>query len=371
MRTIDYRLLLSVSFSPEEMSMMRDIYLTNDRLMSWETMYPDATDQLDIQCMADDVFFSHRIEGMPADRESVLGMITGDSEPEGIDEIKAAGLVDAYRKVHELAGYATLSPEDIVSLHRVLMIRHDPNGGQYRTTDSPHTGYGTASIIRKPVTSRESRYALNNLCKAYNTAMGLPGINPILLAICASLALFTISPFANGNGRMYRLALSLFLERAGIRIHRFSSLEKRIFTDLDAHLSSLEKSSDGWSGDFFGYSHFIENMVTNLCGCASELERSFPHPKSGKVSKADRIRHAVMSMDRVFTISDLKLYVPDISMVTVQQMLSSMVSEGIVRKIGNTKGARYAVYRIDGSANAPSGDQRNVKIGELSSCFRC
>ena len=343
MRTIDYRFLLSVSFTPERMDMMRDIHLTNDRLRSWKVMYPETTEQLGIQCVVDDVFYSHSIEGMPADRESIMRLVSGGCEPKDIDEIKAAGQADACRAAHDLVGCETLSPEDIMGLHRVLMIRHDPNGGHYRTTDNPHTGYGTASTISKPVSSRESRYALNNLCKAYNAAMEEPGINKVLLAICAALDLFTISPFANGNGRMYRLVLSLFLERAGIGIHRYASLEKRIFSDIDAHFSSLEKSSDGWSGDFYGYSYFIDNILTNLHGCASELERSFPHPMYGKVSKADRLRHAVTSMDRVFTISDLRGYVPDISVVTVQQVLSTMVTDGTVRKIGNTKGARYSI----------------------------
>lgn len=342
MRQIDYRFLLSVSFSPEQLEIWRSVYTCNDRLESWTALYPSVTGALEDIRISDDIFYSHSIEGMPVSRESI-GRVMSGMEPADIVEMKMAGQYDALMEAGRLSTLSSIQPDDILNLHRTLMIRHDPNGGHYRNSDDPHTGYGTASTIRKPVSTRESRYALNSLCKAYNAAMEIPGINKVLLAICASLDLFTISPFSNGNGRMYRLAIGFFLSRASINIHRYASLERQMFLNLDSHIAALERSSDGWSGDFFGYSHFIDDVLLNLQRCAEDLNRSFPHPKLGKVSKSDRIRHVMASMGGVFTRSDLKRMVPDVSEITIQQAISEAVSEGMLRKIGNTKGSRYVL----------------------------
>ena len=345
MRIIDYRFLQSLSFSQEQADMLRDIYLTNDRLESWKVLYPETVGICGRNRIIDDIVGSHSIEGMPADIPTVTRIVTEGYEPDGTDGQKAAGQYDAIMAAQALVGHGPLTPEDIAGIHRALMIRHDPNGGHYRTVDKSHTGYGTASTIRKPVSPRESRYALNSLCKAYNAAMRDPRTDKLILALCTTLDLFTISPFANGNGRMYRLILGMLLEESGIRIQRYASLERQIYLNLSDHLLSLERSSDGWSGDFFGYTFFIGDMLRNLHRCASELERSFPHPKMGKVSKADRLRHVMASMDSSFTKSDLARYAPDVSMVTVQQAVSSALSDGTLRKIGNTKGCRYVMNR--------------------------
>ena len=345
MRSLDYRYLLSVSFSPGQMELLREIYVCNDRLETWSGIYPDTMGALATKRVVDDIFFSHSIEGMPADRETIEALVEERYEPVSIDDMKAAGQLDAVRMLERLTVKKRIEPEDILELHRALMTRHDTNGGKYRDTENPHTGYGTASIIRKPVSIRESRYALSTLCKAYNAAMVDPEINKILLAVCATLDFFTISPFRNGNGRMYRLILNLFLARAGIGLHRYVSLEKQIFGNLSSHMQSLQRSSDGWSGDFFGYSHFIDDILVNLQGCAKELNRSLPHPKEGKVSKSDRLRHILRSMEGVFTVSDVRGYAPDISTLTIQQAISSGVSDGTLKKYGNTKGSRYVVSK--------------------------
>lgn len=345
MRAIDYRFLLSVSFSPGQMDLLREIYVCNDRIDTWCCLYPETMEALASKRMVDDIFFSHSIEGMPADRGTIESIVAGGFEPGNIDDMKAAGQFDALNMLERLIVKKEIESEDILELHRMLMIRHDPNGGKYRDTENPHIGYGTASTIRKPVSIRESRYALNTLCKAYNVAMGDPEINKILLAVCATLDFFTISPFRNGNGRMYRLVLNLFLARAGIGLHRYVSLEKQIFGKLSTHMQSLQRSSDGWSGDFFGYSHFIDDILVNLRGCAVDLNRSLPHPKEGKVSKSDRLRHILRSMEGVFTISDVRGYAPDVSTLTIQQAIASGISDGTLKKFGNTKGSRYVVSK--------------------------
>lgn len=341
MRILDYRFLLSISFSSRQEHLLRDIHIINDRISVWKIFYPEAMELFAKRRIRDDILSSHGIEMIPTSAKTVEDVVDAAVKPRSIEEQKIAGLYDAIKESDVIAGSPSLTADRFLDLHRELMCRFDSNGGKYRKTDRPHIGYGTASTITKPVSTRESRYALHSLCNAYNAAMNESDIDKVMLAVCATLDFFTISPFENGNGRMYRLVLGMLLNRAGLAIHRYASLERAILDGLDDHLNALKLSSDGWSGDFFGYTNIMEDILKKLKSCCDFINLSLPPPGRGKLSKAQRLDYIIDAASGPFTKAYVQEHAPDIAAITIQNHLQQRMAEGTITKIGRTKGARY------------------------------
>ena len=342
MRFFDYSFIKEYALPIGRLETLCELYLTEERIQLWLQLYPNAMSMLRKQRIIDDINSTHTIERMSADKLDVTKIIESDSKPTNIDEMKVMGQFEAIAYWESLVTKDNVEPEDILGLHRSLMVRHDGNAGKYRSKDFPHIGYGTATTIKKPANTKETRYALHQFCKSYNESSHDSSLNKLALAICSTVDYFSISPFDNGNGRMYRMILAMFLERAGITTHLYSSLEKQILLNLDNHFTALRMSTNGWNGDFYGYDAFINDIVYDLHQCTIELNRSFPKPSAGKVSKTDRIRYVIEQSPSDFTLEYVCRHAPDISKVLIHNTLSDMVKEKIIEKRGNTRGVSYS-----------------------------
>lgn len=342
MRFFDYSFIKDHRFPNSHLNMLCDLHLTEERIQTWIRFYPEAMNMLHKQRIMDDINSTHRIERMSAGGLNVSKIIESDSEPSDTDEMKVMGQYDAIIYWESLHNEDDLGSENILNLHKSLMGRHDNNAGKYRSMDYPHIGYGTATTIEKPANTRETRYALYQFCKSYNEASHDPSLNKIVLAICATVDYFSISPFDNGNGRMYRMMLALLLKKAEITTHLYSSLEKQIMFNLDNHFTALKMSTNGWSGDFFGYDAFIDDIIYNLHQCTVELNRSFPKPSIGKVSKTERIKHVINNSPHEFTLEYVCRHAPDVSKILIHNTISEMIKEGTIEKHGNTRNTSFS-----------------------------
>ena len=345
MKLFDYSFLEDYPVSQKNYRNLRLLYITEERLSFWKETYPATLKKFSAVRIYKDILSTHDIEHIPADRDRTRALLDGTAEPRTEDEHKVLGQRDAILFCEELKTRKRLVPEDFLELHRRLMTRHDMNGGKYRSHDCPHNGYGTATTIQNPASKLEVKYVLSSFCKTYNDAFDDSSIDGLLLALCATLDFFSVSPFNNGNGRMYRLLLNLFLGRAGITVQTYVPLEKFILHHLDNHFKALESSTDGWAGNSEGYRFFIEDIIHNLGHCCIYINQSLPPISAGKLSKSERVGYIAMNAPSDFSIDYISERAPDVSSLSINNQLRDMIDMGMIEKIGNTRGTVYRVVR--------------------------
>ncbi len=126
-----------------------------------------------------------------------------------------------------------------------------------------------------------------------------------------------------------------------IDISKYVSFEEQINLSKGNYYESLKLSSIGWHENNNDYIPFIENFLFTLYLCYKELDKRFLTLKSGKVSKTKRIEETIMASFLPISKKEIENLLPDISITTIEKVLSIKLKEGKIKKIGTTNNAKY------------------------------
>lgn len=75
--------------------------------------------------------------------------------------------------------------------------------------------------------------------------------------------------------------------------------------------------------------------------CYREFDSRFRAIEGSRMGKMDRVREMVLNSVLPVSKSDLSSMMPDVSVTTIEAVLGEMVREGVVRKVGGNRNARY------------------------------
>ena len=200
---------------------------------------------------------------------------------------------------------------------------------------------GTTNIRFMPVKAIDTEKAMEELTYAYMEARDDSNINQLLLIPCVILDFLCIHPFQDGNGRMSRLLSLLLMYKNGFDISKYVSFEEQINLAKGNYYETLRQSSIGWHENTNDYIPFIEYFLFTLYLCYKELDKRFLTIKSGKVSKTKRIEEIVLTSFIPISKKEILNLLPDISLTTIEKVLSNMMKDGKIVKIGSTSNAKY------------------------------
>ena len=176
---------------------------------------------------------------------------------------------------------------------------------------------------------------------AYMEARNNANINQLLLIPCVVLDFLCIHPFRDGNGRMSRLLSLLLLYKNGYDAGKYVSFEEQINNYKAYYYEALRESSVGWHENRNSYIPFIENFLSTLYMCYKELDKRFAVIHGKKITKTARIEATVLNSLVPISKADICSVLPDVSPTTVEAVLSKMVRNGQIKKIGRSRMTRY------------------------------
>lgn len=217
-------------------------------------------------------------------------------------------------------------------------------GGEFKTIDNVIREVypdETSRIRFIPTPANEVKETMVQLVLAYVSARDDYGVNQLLLIPCVILDFLCIHPFRDGNGRMSRLLSLLLLYKEGFDVSKYISFEEQINNDKGHYYDALGKSSLNWHESTNDYIPFIYNFLVTLVRCYQELDKRFLTVKSGKVSKSKRIEEVVINAFIPVSKKEIKDLLPDVSVTTIEKVLSEMLNGRRIIKIGSTSKARY------------------------------
>ena len=288
---------------------------------------------------------SNAIEGIVTSDERIAAIVNQDSAPLNHTEGEIAGYRDALNAVHLYHDILEFRQSDILRLHETMMqMAGYEYGGQYKTGDNyiiEQDKDGNRKIRFKPTPANEVSEAMEQLELAYMEARNNANINQLLLIPCVILDFLCIHPFRDGNGRMSRLLSLLLLYKNGYDAGKYVSFEEQINNYKAYYYETLRESSIGWHENQNTYIPFIENFLSMLYMCYKELDKRFAIVHGKKITKTARIEATVLNSLVPISKSDICGILPDVSPTTIEAVLSKMVKEGQIKKIGQSKMTRY------------------------------
>lgn len=288
---------------------------------------------------------SNEIEGIITSDERIAAIVNQNSAPLNHNEAEIAGYRDALNEIHLGYKHIDLRERDILRLHEIMMsFSAYEFGGQYKTDDNVILEVdtdGNRKVRFRPTPAEETSAAMEQLELAYMEARGDANINQLLLIPCVILDFLCIHPFRDGNGRMSRLLSLLLLYKNGFDAGKYVSFEEQINADKADYYEALKQSSTGWDTNENSYFPFIENFLSTLYMCYKELDKRFAVVNGKRISKKARVEATVLNSLTPISKAEICKILPDVSPTTVEAVLGIMVKNAQIKRIGQSRAARY------------------------------
>ena len=227
----------------------------------------------------------HDTESIPVGETRIQSIIDGD-QPLSHSEHLIAGYDRAMRMIIRDHERLDFDEKSLLSIHRILFSDLLCEKGKFRI--------GSENAIS---------YLIENYRSQTTEALAyIPGLMD---------RFSQIEPFRDGNKRMRSLVTTLLLLKNGY--------SAQIYVGLDESVPLLEA----------------------LVSSYNELDRRYPIVDNRKVKKRDRILHIIETSPVPVKKRDICACIPDVSIRTADVVLSDLLEQNKIEKLGTFKDARY------------------------------
>lgn len=345
MHKFDYSFLELQNIPGEIVNILTSIYTMKANNDHRKNNFPNIYTELEKIAIIQSVKGSNAIEGIVTSDERIKAIVSNSSAPLNHNEEEIAGYRDALNIIHNNYNDLDFTEANILSLHeQMLKISNSNSAGKYKDHDNliiEIASDGKRSIRFTPVEASKTKEAMEQLILAYMDARSNPKINQILLIPCVILDFLCIHPFNDGNGRMSRLLTLLLLYKTGFDAGKYVSFEEQVNKMKVYYYDDLKKSSTNWHENNNNYFYFVDNFLVNLFTCYKELDKRFATVNSKKINKTTRIEATILNSLLPISKKEISEILPDISITTIEAVLTKMLKDNLIKKIGEGRDTRY------------------------------
>ena len=293
------------------------------------------------------------MEGVPVTVDEVRRILADDPprEVSSADRELVSGYRDAMTYVLRRAddpGFAW-QPELLLALHdRVLGGRYESGAGRFRTGPVQIVHAKTGRVVFEPPPAEEVTGAVAQVC---GLAMRKSAEHPAILAAWLHVALASVHPFRDGNGRVARVVASLAIYRGGFKRREFTSLEEWWGRHLDTYYGSFECLGPRFATDAdvtpFVCSHLQAQLAqVRALDLRERVERQIWQALENILEDAVQPTRLANALWDAFFGRDVTAgyyrSVVDVSAATVTSDLRTAVAAGLLSSYGQRRGRRYA-----------------------------
>jgi Fic family protein len=345
MKLFDFKNIPKTLLSPDLVAMLTSIHEHKGKQELYIEAHADVLAALMEISKIQSTGASNAIEGIHTTDKRLEELVRDKSTPRNRTEQEIAGYRDVLSTIHESYDYIYPRPNIILQLHKQLYsFSENTIGGTYKNSDNFITevdAKGNRTVRFQPVPSHLTADAIEKLCAALIESLEKNEHDPLLLIPMFVLDFLCIHPFNDGNGRMSRLLTLLLFYRAGYIVGKYISLEKLIESSKDTYYEALQDSSMGWHENQNDYAPFVRYYLGILQKACSEFEERVSYFSKSKLSKSDRIKAVIDRKIGKVAKKEILQICPDISKVTVERTLTTLVKTGYLVKIGGGRSAAY------------------------------
>ncbi len=262
--------------------------------------------------------------------EADMQTLSGDIESREVLEVQ--NLHDVYERL-ETYKDRKMTIDLVCEFHRIVMKNISAGAGHLRIEDSAIYNQAGIAVYLTP-RPEDVRPLLVELCFYLNSNND----HPAAAAALSHIWFEKIHPFLDGNGRVGRIMSAFFLKQSGYDFGGLVPLEEY----LEAHRDEYYR--------YLGYdaqdvSPFVEFFLKALVRKV-RLVLENPLPKTDKYTHLLPRRGEIMRIlddHRIVSMDFLKRRFRKIPERTLQNDITQLIEAGYVKKMGTTRGVRYAI----------------------------
>lgn len=293
------------------------------------------------------------IEGNKLELDEAKNVLLGKDvlgRPRDIQEVinyrKVLSFIDeeAKRKIERIT-------EDIIfKIHRIVVERilSPDQAGTYRLQTVVIKNSSTGEVTFRPPKAIEVPFLMREFLYWMNR-QGESDIHPVLKAGISHHELVRIHPFVEGNGRVARAIATLIMFLGKYDIRQFFSLEEFYDKDPESYYKNLQRASEGnltaWLEYFtYGVSTEFEKIKAKILKLSKDtyLKEKLGGKQIFLTERQVKIVEYIQSVGYLQNQIFRDLF-PTISEDTVLRDIQTLLNNGIIKKIGKTKAARYVM----------------------------
>lgn len=342
MRSFDYSNLKDKKWDTEVLNYLSQIHEYRGRQSVLLQQKPMELSRLVELAKIQSTESSNEIEGIRTTETRLRQLMSEKTAPRNREESEIAGYRDALNVVHENFEYIPLTPNYILQLHKIMFSHTDSSfGGSFKNVQnyiSAATADGKVFTLFTPLAPYETPTAMQEVCEAYNRAIGEGNVDPLLIIPTFIHDFLCVHPFIDGNGRMSRLLTTLLLYRSGYEIGKYISLEAKIAKSKDAYYDALEISQNGWHEGTDDATPFIKYLLGTIVSAYRDLDDRL---KIASPTAAETVRKAVDSRIGKFTKKEILEICSSLSASSVERQLKAMCKSGEITMMGSGRSTYY------------------------------
>ncbi len=262
-----------------------------------------------------------------------------------------------YRKVMELIGESRIQNSEfrvdrefIKKLHRLTVekILPEEKCGVFRNTQVVIKNSLTGEVSFRPPLPIAVPIQIQDLTDFINNEKD---VHPVLKSGIVHFEFVRVHPFVDGNGRVGRALSTLILFQEGYDIRKFFSLEEYFDSDASSYYQALQSVSKNDNDLTEWLAYFTMGLAIELSKIKDKIEKiSIDAGLKQKLGGAplmltDRQLKIVEYIQKTGFLQNqaFKTLFPMVSEDTVLNELKALLQNGIIKKSGKTKGAKYVM----------------------------
>lgn len=341
--------LKELRFTPEQLGVLKKLGEYQGQQLLFAKQTPETLESLRHIALVESSESSTRIEGNATPRDRVKALIREDAKPQNRSEQEVAGYRDVLSLIHTEGAYMPFAVDTILRMHKTLYGYMPEEGGVYKTRNNEIRELnpdGTLLRVRfRAVPAAETPAAMEELVSSYSRALGVLNVEPLIVIPLTILDFLCIHPFRDGNGRVARLLTLLLLYHCDYNVGRYVSLERITEQAKTEYYQALEASSAGWHEGKHDPHPWLNYFWGMLLKAYHELEEGVRGMGTGKGTKGEQVRQAVLKRFLPFSLSDIEEDCPLVSHDMVRIVLRQMKEEGLISPQGKGRGAKWVINR--------------------------
>lgn len=305
---------------------------------------PKLFRKLKEKAIRDSIKGSNAIENIHTTEKRINEIAAGDNNAFTHPEKEIIGYRNVLNNIHTYNERIIFDKTTLLSLHKQLLdVAESENRGQFKKEPNiiSETRNGKKYVVFIPTAPKDVDESIDQMLIAFNEATHNPNINPLLLISCFVLDFLCVHPFDDGNGRMSRLLTLLLLYKKGFDIGRFISIENMINENKGEYYRTLQESSANWLDGKNTYEPFMLYMIQILYECYMKLDENVFSQIDKRLSKTERIENLLLNAFVPISKRSIQNQLPDISEQLIEMVLSKLIKEEKIIKIGSYKDAMY------------------------------
>lgn len=264
-------------------------------------------------------------------------ILTKDSTPRTKEEKILKNLKDVLLIIRKNAKIFTFNGSDILEYLNSIF----GSGSHKFSTEK------SSVSVRNPKNAVSSRLIFEKTLESYHEYFQKDTFEHLHLSVVAYLEMVQIKPFNKNNELASILVLYYMILRSNIDCFEYISFMSIFLRNYQKVVYEQNRASINYPSGYFQLNDIMRLIFSIIKEGYDELLHLVKEQKYEERSfKSDSVEQIIKSLPNVFSKDEIRSYIPNASVSTINRVLVKLREEGLIKPLGTGRSARWIKTNI-------------------------